>query len=1154
MFTTSLKNIEIKEGQRAHFESRLIPVSDPTMKVEWFHNNVPLKSGSRFTETNSFGFVALDIMYAYPEDAGVYSCRAANALGEAMTSCQLIVHSKKAIYRETQNQTALTKIEYLEDTSRHQRSSIIEDSTTQAPMFTQPMKNLVLKENQSAHFEARLIPVGDSKMKVEWFKNGVILQDASRISTLHDFGYVALDLKYVYPEDSGTYSCRATNELGEAVTSATLVVQSKEGLITESQHKDALEKLQYLEDGSRFRRVVEEDTVITEVPRFVAPLHGPTKLNEGQNTHFECRIEPYPDPTMKVEWFHNGKALQIGHRFRTVYDFGFAALDILSVYPEDSGEYSIKVTNKAGSAVSSLNINVTSRAGLILDSQHKSALDKIQYLEDDSRYKRVDEVDSVISEKPSFGRPLRNLTLSEGQAAHLEATLVPVNDNTMRVEWYHNGRPISQGHRFRTTYDFGFVALDILYCYPEDSGTYMCKAINANGEAITTCSVEVEGKAGLYLETLDQQRLQKIHDLESYSRPAREDAETPAQRPIFTTPLASLDNLKEGDHAHLECRLEPINDPNLIVEWFVNGVSIRQGHRFRTTHDFGYVALDILYTYPEDSGTYMCKATNALGEAVNTSTISVSSKRSIYMDCNNPDGWEKIRALESHVQIRPETEEEPAGPPRFVTQLQGTTKLVEGQTAHLEARVEPINDPKLRVEVFHDGKPLQSASRYHLTSDFGYIAIDIRHIYPEDAGNYTVRVYNDHGECSSSIDLTVEGKSGLILESQHPSGLDKIRELEDPSRYRKEAYLEPTTFQRPVFTAPLKNLDNVAEGTNAHLECRLIPVGDPTMKVEWFRNEKPLEDSSRIQKTHDFGYVALDITYIRAEDEGIYMCRATNSLGEAVTTASIKICSKADILWETQHPEGMRKIRQLEEGKAYHPAMEQDNVFDKPVFTASLTGPAELNEGENAHFECRVLPVGDPSLRFEWYVNGVELKLGSRFRVTHDFGYVTLDVNSVIPEDAGVYMCKAINKSGEAVSTTAMKVRARGSILGGSVQPHAWEKIQLKETELNRAPASSDTTLAQEAPRFIKHLVNQERLTEEHNLHLEALVEPRNDPKLTIEWYHNGVQLMTGSRIRSTFDFGLVSLDIIGLRQDDSGIYVCKVSVICLTKQQNSLC
>ena len=50
---------------------------------------------------------------------------------------------------------------------------------------------------------------------------------ANRLTTMHDFGYVALNMKYVNPEDSGTYTCRAINELGQAVTSATLIVQCK---------------------------------------------------------------------------------------------------------------------------------------------------------------------------------------------------------------------------------------------------------------------------------------------------------------------------------------------------------------------------------------------------------------------------------------------------------------------------------------------------------------------------------------------------------------------------------------------------------------------------------------------------------------------------------------------------------------------------------------------------------------------------------------------------------------------------------------------------------------------------------------------------------------------------------------------------------------
>ena len=50
--------------------------------------------GSRFTETNNFGFVALDILYCYPEDSGTYTCRAKNIVGEAVTSANLSVHCK----------------------------------------------------------------------------------------------------------------------------------------------------------------------------------------------------------------------------------------------------------------------------------------------------------------------------------------------------------------------------------------------------------------------------------------------------------------------------------------------------------------------------------------------------------------------------------------------------------------------------------------------------------------------------------------------------------------------------------------------------------------------------------------------------------------------------------------------------------------------------------------------------------------------------------------------------------------------------------------------------------------------------------------------------------------------------------------------------
>lgn len=206
----------------------------------------------------------------------------------------------------------------------------------------------------------------------------------------------------------------------------------------ETQNESALQKIHQLEDSSRYQRREEEDTIVRQAPRFAVQLNGPSNLVEGQSAHFECQITPFPDPNLKVEWLYNGKPLPQGHRFRTSYDFGFSALDILNVYAEDSGEYTCRVTNLNGQAQSSVKLAVQPRASIVYETQNDSALEKIHYLEGDARYKRKTEDETVILERPEFGKALRNSSVVEGRPVHLEATLTPVNDPSMGKFAYIN--------------------------------------------------------------------------------------------------------------------------------------------------------------------------------------------------------------------------------------------------------------------------------------------------------------------------------------------------------------------------------------------------------------------------------------------------------------------------------------------------------------------------------------------------------------------------------------------------------------------------------------------------------------------------------------------------------------------------------------------
>ena len=94
---------------------------------------------------------------------------------------------------------------------------------------------------------------------------------------------------------------------------------------------------------------------------------------------------------------------------------------------------------------------------------------------------------------------------------------------------------------------------------------------------------------------------------------------------------------------------------------------------------------------------------------------------------------------------------------------------------------------------------------------------------------------------SSPISLTTASadKEKIISSTQHPEGLEAIRQLEQRSpEVRPE---EAATYQKPMFTQPLQSDNRLDEGQAVHLEARLIPVGDPKLKVDWFRNEQPLQ-------------------------------------------------------------------------------------------------------------------------------------------------------------------------------------------------------------------------------------------------------------------------------------------------------------------------
>jgi len=193
------------------------------------------------------------------------------------------------------------------------------------------------------------------------FISEILSELGSRITTFFNFGYVALTIKYVTIHDVGVYTCRAYNRVGEAHTTAQLSVISKNDVIYDSQHPTGLQKIQTLEDSSRYSRQIQEEMQITQTPRFLGNLKGTNKIVEGQRAHFEARVEPQSDLSMKIEWYHNGKPITAANRIQTYHDFGYVSIDILQVRSEDTGTYTVVARNSRGEARLSATMTVESK-------------------------------------------------------------------------------------------------------------------------------------------------------------------------------------------------------------------------------------------------------------------------------------------------------------------------------------------------------------------------------------------------------------------------------------------------------------------------------------------------------------------------------------------------------------------------------------------------------------------------------------------------------------------------------------------------------------------------------------------------------------------------------------------------------------------------
>ncbi|XP_051986651.1 myosin-binding protein C, cardiac-type-like [Xyrauchen texanus] len=110
-------------------------------------------------------------------------------------------------------------------------------------------------------------------------------------------------------------------------------------------------------------------------------------------------------------------------------------------------------------------------------------------------------------------------------------------------------------------------------------------------------------------------------------------------------------------------------------------------------------------------------------------------------------------------------------------------------------------------------------------------------------------------------------------------------------------------------------------------------------------------------------------------------------------------------------------------GIVYKPPSYKEHDFSEaPKFTHPLVSRSVI-AGYNATLSCSVR--GIPKPKITWYKNKMDITNEAKYRMFSNQGVLTLEIRKPCPFDGGVYICKAINASGEDVVECKLEVRSQ---------------------------------------------------------------------------------------------------------------------------------
>ncbi|XP_047376657.1 hemicentin-1 isoform X4 [Sciurus carolinensis] len=933
-----------------------------------------------------------------------------------------------------------------------------EGGTAAASVFLtvqEPPKVTVMPKNQSftggSEVSIMCSATGYPKPKIAWTFNDMFIVGSHRYRMTSEG---TLFIKNAVPKDAGIYGCLASNSAGTDKQTSTL---------------------RYI-----------------EVPKLIV-VQSELLVALGDTTVMECKTSGVPPP--QVKWFKGD--LELRPSTFLIIDPLLGLLKIQETQDLDAGDYTCVAINDAGRATGKITLDVGSPPVFIQEPADVSTEIGSNvtlpcyvqgYPEPRIKWRRLDNMPifsrpfsvSSISQlrtgalfilnlwasdkgtyiceaENQFGKiqsqttitvtglvaPLIGISPSvanviEGQQLTLPCTLLAGNPIPER-RWIKNSAMLVQNPYITVRSDG---SLHIERVRLQDGGEYTCVASNVAGANNKTTSVVVH-----VLPTI--QHGQQI--------------------------LSTI----EGVPVTLPCKASGIPKPTII--WSKKGELISTGSpKFSAGVDG---SLYVVSPSGEESGEYICTATNAAGYAKRKVQLTVYVRPRVFGDQRglSQDKPVEISVLAGEEVTLPcevkslpppiitwakETQLISPFSPRHTFLPSGSMKITETrisdsgmylcvatniagnvtQSVKLSVHVSPKiqNGPKhLKVQVgqrvdipcnaqgsplpvitwFKGGSAMLVDGVQRVNNPDG--ALSINQAVPSDAGTYTCVATNIAGSDEAEITLHVQ---------EPPT----VEDLEPPFN---TPFQERLANQRVAFPCPAK--------------------GTPKPTIKWLRNGRELTGKEPGVSILEGGTL-LVIASVTPYDNGEYICVAVNEAGTTERKYNLKV-----------HVPPLIK--------------DKEHLTNVSVLLNQLTS-----------LLCEV--EGTPSPVITWYKDDSQVTESSTIQIVNNGKMLKLF--KVTAEDAGQYSCKAINIAGTSQKYFSIDVLVPPTIIGAS------------------SPSEVSVVLS-------------------HNATLECQV--KGTPFPDIHWFKDGKPLFLGDPNVELGDRGQI-LHVKNARRSDKGRYQCVVS------------